>query len=153
MLLKLIKLFKILKKIQFLDNKNLNKKLIIFDSMSIETLKMHLLKNFDYFVISNRPENMKLYFSINLFVLFIRKYIKFIFNKELLIQDIYFLALIEVIHPGVVLTVIDVNVQFAKLSKYTKKNIKFIALQLTNFPLINYITYLFGKKLLKRNLN
>jgi hypothetical protein len=153
MLLKLVKLFKILKNAQYLNNKNLNKKLIIFDCMSIETLKMYLLKNFDYFVISNRPEKIKLYFSINLFVLFIKKYIKFISNKELLIQDIYFLALIEIIHPGVVLTAIDVNVQFSKLSKYTEKNIKFVTLQLTNFPLINYITYLFGKKILKKNLN
>ena len=149
------KILKILKTITLINKKTLNSNLLIFDCMSLENLEMHVLKGFEYFVISNRIEKIKLYLSTYLIIRYIKNYIKFFFNKELLLQDLYFLTLIDLIDPKIVLTAIDNHAQLSKITKYTtNKNIKFITLQLTSMmPQIKAKTYLFSKNLITKNLN
>ena len=149
------KILKILKTITLINKKTLNSNLLIFDCVSLENLEMHVLKGFEYFVISNRIEKIKLYLSTYLIIRYIKNYIKFFFNKELLLQDLYFLTLIDLIDPKIVLTAIDNHTQLSKITKYTtNKNIKFITLQLTSMmPQIKAKTYLFSKNLTTKNLN
>ena len=106
-----------------------NYELLIFDGTSLNDLKKHLLKNEKYFILENRYENIKeIYLSPKIIYIFL---LNFILNyKNLLIQDIYLITIIQIIKPKVVLTFIDNSIQFSKLSKINKnKNIKFIALQ------------------------
>ena len=148
----ILKFFKILKNLKYLKKEILKTKFIIFDSTSIELLKIHLLRNLDYYIIDNRYEKLKLYYSLNLILGFIKKYFKYFYNKELLVQDIYFLTLIELINPKLVLSVHELNTQFSKLSKYANRKIKFMTLQLYTMPQRNMMTYLHNKGYLKENL-
>lgn len=152
-MIKIYKLFKLLNKIKFLEKKKYKDHLIIYDCTSFNELELYLLKDLNYFIISNRIEKIKIYFSFGFLFYFIKRLKNFVFNKEIFLQDVYFLSLIEYIQPKVVLTAIDVSPQLSKISKYSKKNIKYITLQLTNLPQRNYITYLFKNNLLKKNLN
>lgn len=149
------KILKVLKTITPLNKKTLNSNLLIFDCESLKNLETYVLKNFDYFVISNRIVKFKLYVSAYLIIKFIKNYIKFFFVKELLLQDLYFLTLIELINPKIVLTAVDNHAQLSKITKHTnKQNIKFITLQLTSMmPQIKGKTYLFKKNLIAKNLN
>jgi len=151
------KFFKILKKVLsskliFKSPKNYN--LVIFDSTSLHDLKKYLLKDINYFVLRNRYEDIKaIYISAEvIFKLF--KNLRLIFKKNILIQDIYFLSVIEVLKPKLVFTFIDNSFQFSKLCKInSNKNIKYLALQ--NGARIQWQEQqlLFKKGLLKKNLN
>lgn len=154
MFLKSLKFLKLLIKIRLLDKKILNSKLIIFDCESLNILQKYVLKDFQYIAISNRMEKIKIYLSINIIVQFVKNYFKFFSNQELLLKNLYFLTLIELINPKIVLTLIDKNNEFSKIAKnIDNRNIKFITLQLTYFPQTKYMTYLFKKNLIEKNLN
>ena len=58
------KILKVLKTITPLNKKTLNSNLLIFDCESLKNLETYVLKNFDYFVISNRIVKLKLYVSL-----------------------------------------------------------------------------------------
>ena len=150
---KIFKFYFVLKKIKWIKNKSLKTKIIIFDYITLQTLKKYVLKNYQYFVISNRLDKIKLYLSIEIIMHFFKNYIFFL-NKKLLIQDIYFLTLIEIINPKIVLTMIDNSFQFCKIAKnINNKNIKFIALQASMKHQRKFSTHLYRQGLLKKNLN
>ena len=130
-----------------------NYELLIFDGTSLNDLKKHLLKNEKYFILENRYENIKeIYLSPKIIYIFL---LNFILNyKNLLIQDIYLITIIQIIKPKVVLTFIDNSIQFSKLSKINKnKNIKFIALQNGSRIQWHEQFFLFKKKLIQNNIN
>ncbi len=152
MVKKLYKIFKILfnSKINF---KSPNNDLLIFDGTSLQDLTKHLLKSEKYFVLENRYENIKeIYLSPDIIWKFFLNLVKP--SKNLLIQDIYLISVIQAIKPKVVFTFIDNSLQFSKLSRLNKdKNIKFIALQ--NGARLQWEEqfFLYNEKLINKNLN
>ena len=146
----IFKIFKLLLNIKFLPKNYKKINFIIYDSNSIEILKKHLLKKYNYFVIDNRIAKRKLYVSLALIFYFINKYLKL--KKKLSLTEIYFLALIEFINPKLVFNCIDIDLQFSNIARHSNKKIKFMTLQLTRMPQRDVETYLFKKKLLKKNL-
>lgn len=146
----IFKIFKILLDIKFLPKNYKKINFIIFDGTSIEIIKKYILKDYNYFVIDNRIQKRKLYISMDLVLYFIKKFFK-LKKKKLSIPEIYFLSLIELINPKLVLSIIDIDLQFSKIAKYSNKKIKFMTLQLTGMPQRNIQTYLYKNKILKKN--
>ena len=149
------KLYKIIKKL--ISSKIIfslpNCEILIFDGTSLNDLKKYLLRNEKYFVLENRYEKIKeIYLSPKIIYKLISN---FIFNyKNLLIQELYLITIIQIIKPKVVLTFIDNNVQFSKLSKINiNRNIKFIALQNGSRIQWHEQLFLFKKKLIGKNIN
>lgn len=151
---KIFKLIKILRFAKFLDKKNISKELIIFDE-GIEDLQLNLLKNYKFFWIRTRYDKItRLYISTELVIIFLKNFIISFFNKNIFLQEIYFLSLIETLNPKVVFTLIDNSFTFSKIAMHiNNKKIKFIALQ----GAVRYIRqiqdYVYKKKLINKNLN
>jgi len=151
---KIFKIIKILRFAKFLDKKNISKELIIFDE-GIKDLELNLLKNYKFFWIRTRYDKItRLYISPELIIIFLKNFIIYFFNKNIFLQEIYFLSLIETLNPKVVFTLIDNSFTFSKIAMYiNNKKIKFIALQ----GAVRYIRqihdYIYKKKLINQNLN
>tara|TARA_B100000029_G_scaffold366109_1_gene359459 strand:- start:238 stop:1461 length:1224 start_codon:yes stop_codon:yes gene_type:complete len=151
------KLFKILKtifnsKLIFESPKKYD--LVIFDCTSLVDLQKYLLEDENYFVLKNRYQNInEVYLSAKIIFRFITN-LRLILKKNVFIQDIYFLSIIQFLQPKVVFTFIDNSFQFSKLCKInTNKNIKFVALQNGARYQRQEQQVLFNKKLIKKNLN
>jgi surface carbohydrate biosynthesis protein len=154
MLKKIFKLIRILRFIKFLDKKNISKELIILDE-GIEDLQLNVLKNYKFFWIRTRYDKIQaLYVSQELIIIFLKNFISLFFNKNIFLQEIYLLSLIETLNPKVVFTLIDNNFTFSKIAMYTNnKNIKFIALQGGARYIWQIHDYIYKKKLINKNLN
>ena len=102
--------------------------MIIFDSNSLADLEKYLLKNQSYFILINKYKDKKeIFLSLEIIICFILN-TKFLFKKDVFIQDIYFLSIIQILRPKLVFTFIDNSPQFFKLCRMnTNKNIKFLA--------------------------
>jgi hypothetical protein len=99
---KIFKIIKILRFAKFLDKKNISKELIIFDE-GIKDLELNLLKNYKFFWIRTRYDKItRLYISPELIIIFLKNFIIYFFNKNIFLQEIYFLSLIETLNPKVV---------------------------------------------------
>ena len=127
------KLFKIFKKIfnsKLIFGSPKKYDLVIFDCTSLVDLQKYLLKDENYFVLKNRYKDInEVYLSAKIIFHFITN-LRLILKKNVFIQDIYFLSIIQFLQPKVVFTFIDNSFQFSKLCKInTNKNIKFVALQ------------------------
>ena len=131
-----------------------NSDLIIFDNVSLNDLEQNLLKDLSYFVLKTRHDEIKeIYFSLELFINFAKNFELF-FKKNISLQDIYFLSLIEVLNPKIVFTIIDNSYQFSTIAQNIKnKKIKFIALQGAMRHVWQLQNYMFKKKLIKNDLN
>ena len=117
--------YKFFKRIKFLFKIPQKNKIIIFDDIGNEI--SFILKKENYFLINPRINDMKeifLNYSILIFVLFN------IHKRSLKIN--YFIALIKIIDPKVVITFIDNSQDFHKLSKYFDKKKDFLAVQNAN---------------------
>lgn len=131
-----------------------NSDLIIFDNIGLNDLEQNLLKDLSYFVLKTRHDEIEeIYFSLNLFINFSKNF-KLFLKKNILLQDIYFLSLIEVLNPKIVFTIIDNSYQFSTIAENIKnKKIKFIALQGAMRHVWQLQSYMFEKKLIKNDLN
>ena len=79
--------------------------LLVFDDMSIEDLK-HVLKNFQYFVLQTRFENVTTLYINPLFI------IKVFFNYRGDLWSAYLITLINLVAPKVILTLSDNSTNF-----------------------------------------
>jgi len=154
MLKKIFKLILILRFVKFLDKKNISKELIILDE-GIEDLQLNVLKNYKFFWIRTRYDKIKtLYVSTELIIVFLKNLISLFFNKNIFLQEIYLLSLIETLNPKVVFTLIDNNFTFSKIAMHiNNKKIKFIAMQGGARYIWRIHDYIYKKKLIKKNLN
>jgi len=126
-------------------------KLLIYDDESIKDLEDTILKNYKYFVLQTRVVNIKkIYISLQIFF----KMLKYLKRKYKFI-DSYFLALIEIIEPKIVLTFIYNDFKFFKFAKIKSlnKKIYFAAIQNGSTYQIKENVYFFKKKQLEINFN
>jgi hypothetical protein len=116
MIKKFILLIQILRKVKFLDKKKINKELIILDE-GVDYLESNLLRNYKFFQIRTRYEQIEvLYISPKLIIIFLKNFIFLFFKKNIFIQELYFLSLIETLSPKVVFTLIDNSFTFSKIA-------------------------------------
>ena len=102
---------------------------------------------------TRHDEIKEIYFSLELFINFAKNFELF-FKKNISLQDIYFLSLIEVLNPKIVFTIIDNSYQFSTIAQNIKnKKIKFIALQGAMRHVWQLQNYMLKKKLIKNDLN
>jgi surface carbohydrate biosynthesis protein len=95
----------------------------IFDEVGSYYIKL-LLKKKNFFIINSRLENN---FKLNLFIVFNFFFLKNIFKYKLKIN--YYLSLINIIKPKIILTFIDNSEEFFELAKLLYKKIFFLAIQ------------------------
>lgn len=101
--------------------------IIVFDNTSIEDLK-HITSRFDHFILEVRPQEIKkIYISFGIIYNFC---FLFCFRKnKLSLTDLYFVSLIKIINPKIILTFIDNSSKFFKIAKTLEKEIIFLAIQ------------------------
>ena len=126
--------------------------LILFDEMSIHDLSITLSK-YKFFVLQTRLESAEskvplmreIYFSYKI----LKKIIKNFFKGNLL--TVYFISLIELIKPKVVITNIDNSLKFSEVAKILEEKTNFIAIQ--NGPRYDFLDwdYLHRTKKMKYN--
>ncbi len=131
---------------------------LIFDDIGSEIFKRLIPQNESY-ILTTRIENFKhIYLSRKIAFYLIKNF----FKRSLKVN--YLCALIEIIKPKVVITIIDNSADFYLISNiFEKKGIKFIAIQnayrsravLNCFPYIqNYFTFSdYEVELIKKNQN
>ena len=111
--------------------------LVIFDDVSILDFE-NLLHHYDFFILKSRIKNIdKIYFSFTILGNFFRNY-------RGNIMTAYFVSLLEIIRPKVVLTNIDNSLKFSEtiiikksiIPKYTNNAEKLIKDWLTDCPLL-----------------
>ncbi len=121
-ILKLFNYFKILFFAKFSFSIPKNREIIVFDDTSIEQLKP-IIKNFNYFILETRFENLKnIYFT--------KKIICSTFqNIKIGFFNSYLLSLIDQVNPQLILTFIDNSHKFSIFAKIKKDNYKFVAIQ------------------------
>ncbi len=122
-------------------------KLIIFDDTSIEDLK-HILFKRKYFILNVRINRVKTIYVSFKIIFFFLKY----FNSNLFSS--YLIALIKVIKPKVVMTIIDNSYKFHEIAKLLdREKINFIGLQNAARYDLETNNLLFKKKLTIKNHN
>jgi|TARA_B100001093_G_scaffold520453_2_gene616136 surface carbohydrate biosynthesis protein len=100
---------------------------IIFDDESIDELKNIIKERKDYFVLQIRPENFnKLYITFAIFKNLLKNYSKL---EKKNIFTAYFISLIQLTSPKLVLTNIDNSQKFWEIAKFFNNKIKFVAIQ------------------------
>jgi len=125
--------------------------LLVYDDESIKDLNDTILKDYKYFVLQTRVSNInKIYVTTEIFW----KIIKYLKDNYKFI-DAYFLALIEIINPKVVLTFIYNDFKFFKFAKlkYKKSKMHFVAIQNGSTYQIKENVYFYKKKQLNINMN
>ena len=121
-ILKLFNYFKILFFAKFSFSIPKNREIIVFDDTSIEQLKP-IIKNFNYFILETRFENLK-----NIYIT--KKIICSTFqNVKIGFFNSYLLSLIEQVNPQLVITFIDNSHKFSNFAKIKKDDHKFVAIQ------------------------
>ena len=122
-------------------------KLIIFDDTSIEDLK-HILFKRNFFILNVRINRVKTIYVSFKIIFFFLKY----FNSNLFSS--YLIALIKVIKPKVVMTIIDNSYKFHEIAKLLdREKINFIGLQNAARYDLETNNLLFKKKLTIKNQN
>ncbi len=99
-----------------------NREIIVFDDTSIEQLKP-IIKNFNYFILETRFENLKNIYITKKIICSTLKNIKIGFFNS------YLLSLIDQVNPQLILTFIDNSHKFSIFAKIKNDNYKFVAIQ------------------------
>ena len=145
MLTKVFKVFKVFLKSKFIFKNPDNKKLIIFDDVIFNELRLILEKK-KYFLLKNRYENIN---NIYITLKVILNFIKFFKGN---INTAYLASIINLVNPKVVLTFHDNSPKFHDLAKIFHKKISFIAIQQAARYDVIWKNYDY-KKGLTKNLN
>ena len=125
--------------------------IIVFDNISIQDLR-YITSKFDHFILETRPlEIKKIYISFGIiynffFLLCFRK-------NNLSLVDLYFVALIKIINPKIILTFIDNSSKFFNIAKTLEKEIIFLAIQNAARYDFKINEYKFLNKLISRDDN
>ena len=153
MLKKLVLFFKIYRKCK-ISFKIPKKDILIFDKEGLPELKQNILENLDYFILENRTHHLsKLFFTYRLILNILKNLHKFFGQNTLKIQDLYFLSLIKIVNPKIILTLIDNSDQFSRIAKNVDHDVKIIAIQSAMRHVWDFSEYMFKKKIIKKNLN
>lgn len=154
MVKKLFKIFKLVFSANIIFRIPKKIDLIIFDETSLRDLKKYLFRKKKFLVLINNYLQIKEIYLHPKIIFKIMLNFKHILKKNILIQDLYFLSVIQCIKPSIVFTFIDNSFQFSKLNKINDdKKIKFIALQNGSRIEWKEQDYLFKKKKITKNLN
>ena len=143
---RIFKLIIVLKNSKIVFKEPGSKKIVLFDRENFYEFN-NILKKKDYFLLENRFDQIKkVYFFPKLIFLLIKHY-----NGNLITT--YFITLIKIINPKVVLTYTDNCFKFSDIAKALEGKIKFIAVQNAfRLDLIEH-NYLYKQKYHKYNLN
>jgi surface carbohydrate biosynthesis protein len=96
--------------------------LVVFDCVSANELE-NIIKKYDYYILQVRPERIdKIYISLQL----LKKIFK---NYKGNIVTAYFVSILEVISPKVVITFIDRSYKFSDVAKILFNKMQFFAIQ------------------------
>tara|TARA_B100000029_G_scaffold32317_1_gene30893 strand:- start:5152 stop:6366 length:1215 start_codon:yes stop_codon:yes gene_type:complete len=95
---------------------------VVFDDESMVDFK-NFIHHYNFFTLQSRPQRInKIYFSFKILKFFIKNY-----NGNIMLA--YFVSLLEIIGPKVVLTNIDNSLKFFELAKTLEKKMIFVAIQ------------------------
>ena len=139
--MKFIKLIKLFINCKFNFHQIPQKKIILFDCENVKNIKKLFIKK-EYFILSNRYENLKtIYLNWSLFKLFLKSYN---FKKSLKIN--YLNSLISEINPKLIITNIDNSRDFHIVSKEFHNKFCCVAIQMANRGDILYNPISYTKK-------
>ena len=146
MAIKIFKLIKLLISSKIIFKEPKKSKIVLYDNASLEDFE-NVLEKKEYFLLINRINQIKeIYIFPRLF------YLIFL-NYKGNIATSYFVSILEIINPKVVITFTDNCLKFSEITKILEKKMKFIAIQ--NAYRLDFIehNYSFKKKLLNYNYN
>lgn len=146
MVIKIFKFIKLLITSKIIFKEPKNKKIVLYDSASIEDFE-NVFKKEEYFLLVNRVNLIKeIYVFPKLFYLIF-------FNYRGNIATSYFVSILEIINPKVVITFTDNCVKFSEITKILEKKMQFIAIQ--NAYRLDFIeyNYAFKNKIVNHNWN
>ena len=123
------------------------KKLLIFD-IGVPALTQSILKHFDHFVYEDRGYMIKkIYISLDII-----KYM--ICNLKFGLKNAYTIAIIKLVNPNLILTVINEQRNFLFLAKVLNKEFNFLILQIaSHYYRINEAVYLKKKGVKNYRIN
>ena len=112
------------------------KKLFIFD-IGVPALTQSILKHFDHFVYEDRGYMInRIYISLDIIKLMI-SHLKFG------LKNAYTIAIIKLVNPNLIFTVIQEQRNFLFLAKFLNKEFNFLILQIaSHYYCINEVAYL-----------
>jgi surface carbohydrate biosynthesis protein len=142
---KFIKIFLVVinSKIVLKNPKNYN--LVFYDGLLLKNFR-NILNKHEFFTLENRFDRInKIYITFSIIKFFIKYY-----NGN--IATTYFIALLEVIKPKIVITYTDNDFKFSEIAKILRNKIKFIAVQNAYRADILEHNYLYKKKINKNLL-
>lgn len=146
MVIKIFKLIKLLISSKIIFKEPKKSKIVLYDNASLEDFE-NVLEKTEYFLLINRINQIKeIYVFPRLF------YLIFL-NYKGNIATSYFVSILEIINPKVVITFTDNCFKFSEITKILEKKMKFIAIQ--NAYRLDFIenNYSFKKKFLNYNNN
>ena len=109
-------------KVHFIFKNPEKSKIILFDDQTHGVMK-NVLDDYKYFLLKSRVEYItEIYLTKKIFKLFIKN-----FNGN--IMTAYFLSIIEVVNPKIIITHIDNSLKFSDLAKKLHKKVHFLAIQ------------------------
>ena len=123
------------------------KKLFIFD-IGVPALTQSILKHFDHFVYKDRGYMInRIYISLDIIKLMI-------FHLKFGLKNAYTIAIIKLVNPNLILTVIQEQRNFLFLAKVLNKEFNFLILQITShYYRINEAVYLKKKGVKNYSIN
>lgn len=134
-ILSIINIFKIVLKSKIIFTTPQSKKIVFFDSFTSKEYLDLISKKQDYFLIDCPGEKRKIeyiYLSPKIFLFIIYEIIKGNFS------NFYYISLIKVINPKAIITFVDNNFAFFKLSKKLESRYRFIAIQNAHRDFFDY---------------
>ena len=143
---KIKKILKLLLSSKIIFDKPKKSKIVLFDDTSLNDFK-YILKKKEYFLLIVRIAKIKeIYIFPKLIFLMIRNYRGNLASS-------YFISILKVINPKLVITFSDNSFKFSEISKILEKKMKFVAIQ--NAIRLDYIenNYSYKNKIIKYNLN
>ena len=123
------------------------KKLFIFD-IGVPALTQSILKHFDHFVYKDRGYMInRIYISLDIIKLMI-------FHLKFGLKNAYTIAIIKLVNPNLILTVIQEQRNFLFLAKVLNKEFNFLILQIaSHYYRINEAVYLKKKGVKNYSIN
>ena len=126
MIKKLLLLIKIIPNLEISFKNPPKKELLIFDSTSISLIKKSILTHFDYYVHEDRGYLIKkLYISFDII-----KHI--ITNFKYGLKNAYTIAILELVDPKLILTILNESRNFLFLAKILENKFNFLWLQIAS---------------------
>ena len=128
MLKKLSLLIKVIINSEILFKNPPKKELLIFDSTSIWLIKKPILKYFNYHVYEDRGYLIKkFYISFDVI-----KHVLLNYNYNYGLKNAYAIAIIKLVNPKLILTILNESINFLNLAKILDKDFNFLWLQIAS---------------------